>query len=107
MSGDKVLIELRFEYDARDSFDESVESLKALDVEVGDTARDPTIVAALTVAAAATSLTIELIKLVKELRAKDKQQKILLVKINEDNEEKSISLLDALDADIKQFVSGE
>jgi len=62
MRKDDVLVELRFDSDARDSFDTSVASLKALDVEVGDTARDPTIVAALTIAAAATTLTTDLIK---------------------------------------------
>lgn len=107
MSKDEVLVELRFGDDAQDSFDESVESLKELDVDVGDTARDPTLVAALTVAAAATTLAVELIKLAKELRAKRKKQKILIVMLDKNNEEKSIHLLEASEAEIEEFVSSE
>lgn len=107
MKEDKVLVELRFDSNARDSFDISVASLKTVDVEVGDTARDPTILAALTIAAAATKLVIELISLAKALRAKDEKKKILLVKLDENNKEKSISLLEASDAEIERFVSGK
>jgi hypothetical protein len=106
MKEDEVLVELRFDSDARDTLDTSIASLKELDIEVSDTARDPTIVAALTVVAAATTLIIELIKLAKELRAKGKKQKILLVKLDENNEEKSIYLLEASEVEIEQFVSG-
>lgn len=107
MRENNILVELRFDSDAGDSFETSVMSLEALDVEVSDTARDPTIVAALSVAAAATTLTIELIKLVKELRTKREKQKILLVKLNQDNKEKSIYLLEASDDEIERFVSSE
>ena|ERR1700730_300637 len=106
MTADKVLVELRFDSDARDSLDISVARLKEsdLDVEVGDTARDPTILAALTIAAAAAKLVIELINLAKVLRAKGEKKEIFVVKLDENNKEKSIHLLQASDAEIKQFL---
>jgi len=42
-----------------------------------------------------------------ELRAKGKKQKILLVKLDEDNKEKSIYLSEASDAEIERFVSSK
>jgi len=107
MKKDEVLIELRFDSNSKESLETSIASLGALDIEASSTARDPTIVAALTVVAAATSLAIELIKLVKELKARGQQQRILVVKLDENNKEKSINLLEASDTEIKQFVSNQ
>lgn len=107
MSEREVLVELRFDSDALDSYEGSAESLRALDVEKGGVARDPTILATLTVAAAVVLLVIELVKLAKELRAKGKKQGILLVTLDQDNNEKSLALLEASEADIRNFVTGE
>ena len=105
MSDDQVLVELRFESDAGGSFETSIERLAALDVEVSDPARDPTIVAALTVAAAATTLVSELVKLASELRSRRGEKKVILVKLDEENQERTLSLLDASDAELRQFIT--
>ncbi len=105
MSEDTILVELRFGLDTRDSFDTAISSLRGLDVEECDTARDPTILAALTVVAAATTLTVELIKLVRELRTKGERQHVVVVKLNEDNKEETIPLLEATDEEIERFLS--
>jgi hypothetical protein len=76
MTDESSLIELRFDRNAEDCVEQSIKSLSALDVERSRDARDPTILAALTVAAAAVSLTTELVKLAVALRAKGKKQGI-------------------------------
>jgi hypothetical protein len=107
MTDANTLIELRFDRNVEDCIQESIESLNTLDVERGRVARDPTIVAAFTVAAATVSLIVELIRLAKELRAKGKKQGILLVKVDKNNDEKSLALLEASEAEIKAFIGDE
>ena len=104
MIEDEMLVELRFDSDGKDSLDTSVTSLAPLDVEVSDTSRDPTIVVALTVAAAAVKLATELINLWKELKNKGKEKGIFLVKVDENNKEISISLLESSEVEIEKFV---
>jgi hypothetical protein len=107
MADEHRLIELRFDRNAVDCFEESMQSLSTLDVERSRVARDPTIVAALTIASAAVSLVIELVKLAKELKTKGKKQGILLVKVDKNNDEKTLALLEASESDIRTFVEDE
>lgn len=107
MGSNEALVELRFSPEVKDSVPTAVSSLGALDVEVNESARDPSIATALTIAAAVTTLAIELVKLAKELRSKGKKQGILLVRLGKDNKETSISLLEASDTEIQEFVSSD
>src|SRR5689334_18110177 len=99
-----TLLELRFAPDIADCVEESAKSLGNLDVEIGSPSRDPMLAAALTIAGAAISLSVELIRLARELRAKGRTRGILIVRLNEKNEEVSLSLLEASDADIEAFI---
>lgn len=105
MIDNAILVELRFDSDTRESVDIAISALKDLDVEECDTARDPTIVAALTVAAAVTTLTVELIKLARELRNKGKVKSVVVVKLKSDNSEEVLVLLEATDDEIERFLS--
>jgi hypothetical protein len=104
---DEVLLELRFPSEAKTSLETSAESLKSLDAKIEGTARDPAILAALTIAGAAISLVTELIKLAKELRSRGEKHNILVVKLDDANKEKSISLLEASDEEMKRFIEGD
>ncbi len=106
MPENNILVELRFDRDARDAYDTSAKSLASLDVEKSEASRDPTLLAALTVAAAAISLTTELVKLAMELRSSGKKKGVLVVKLDRDNKEQTLSLLEASDSDIKVFITG-
>ena len=105
MKDDEILVELRFSPNEHESLDISVTKLQALDIEVGDKARDPTLVAVLTVAAAATKLVVELIGLAKELRQKGKTREVVVVRLGNDNREKSINLLKASEDEIQRFLT--
>jgi len=107
MNEDEVLLELRFPSDANASLETSAKSLKSLDAKVAGTARDPAILAALTIAGAAVSLITELIKLAKELRSRGEKHNILVVKLDDENKEESISLLEASDEEMKRFINGD
>jgi hypothetical protein len=107
MSSQEALIEVRFGRGTEDCIGKSEKVLEAFGPEKSEAARDPTIVAALTVAGAAISLAIELIKLAKELRSNGKKQGIVLVKIDKNNRETSLPLLEKSDDDIKAFVEGD
>lgn len=104
MKNEDTLLELRFDQDASDCVQESAQILRDVNAEVASPSRDPMIVAAMTIAGAAISLSIELIKLARELRQKEKKRGILVVRLNDKNEEISLSLLEATDADIEAFV---
>jgi hypothetical protein len=107
MKSDEVLVELRFDKDAEDAYEHSAKCLAGLDVQKGERARDPSIVAALTVAAAAIQLVTEFVKLRHELKAKGKKRGIHIVKLNKKNQERSLSLLESTESEIATFVSGD
>ncbi len=106
MANHEVLVELQFDQHAKDLYEHTAESLSALDVEKGALARDPSILAALTVAAAAVKLITELVKLAKELRAMGKKEGIRVVRLDKNNQEQSLPLLEASDSEIEGFISG-
>jgi DUF1009 family protein len=107
MAENQILVELQFDQLAGDVYEHSAKSLSALDVERGGVARDPSIVAALTVAAAATHLITELIKLANELRAMGKQKGVSAVKLDKNNKAKELALLEASESEIEKFISGD
>ena len=107
MSSQETQVELRFGSGTEDCIGKSEKVLEAFGPEKSDAGRDPTILAALTVAGAAISLTTELIKLAKELRSSGKKQGIVLVKIDKDNQEASLPLLETSDEDIGAFVESD
>lgn len=107
MSQDDILLELRFPRAAKASLEISTASLKSVDVEVAETARDPTILAALTIAGAAVKLITELVKLAKELRSMGEKHNIQVVKLDDENRERTINLLETSDDELGSFIRGE
>lgn len=105
MEENTVLVELRFDSESGKSLDIARSVLNGLDVVVNEKSRDPSIVAALTVAAAVTNLTIELIKLAREFRNKPHKPHVVVVKLSKDNLEETIDLPEATDEEIEQFLS--
>ena len=104
MSERDVDVELRFGSDAGDSVDMSVANLKGLNIEI-DKPRDPLIAAVISITASAVTLAVELIKLARELKSRGKKEKILIVKLDVNNQEKTVALLEASDEEIREFVS--
>src|SRR4051812_26688009 len=107
MSLQKTELELRFGKEAEDCVTKSEKRLAAFDPDKSEASRDPTIIAAITVAGAAVSLAVELIKLAKELRSDGKKQGVVLVKINTRNEVVGLPLLEKSDEEIKSFVESD
>jgi hypothetical protein len=105
MHDPEMVVELRFGRDAAEYLENGFAQLRTLNPERGAVARDPTILAALTLSAAAISLTTELVKFAKELRSRGKTGGILLVKLDKKNEEVTLPLLESTETEIQRFIS--
>lgn len=105
MSENNALVELRFSPDALVSVDFAISTLKDMDIEKSNIVRDPNISISLTVVAAPKTLSAKLIELAQMLRTINELTRIVVSKLKADNSVESLSLHEATDEQIKQFLS--